>query len=49
MLTLSYCFVLFCFFNIKEFRGRELRIQFAKQRRPDDPKAYYSRRDRHDR
>ncbi|KAG3099825.1 hypothetical protein PI124_g15083 [Phytophthora idaei] len=27
----------------QEFQGRDLRVQFAKQRRPDNPREFYSR------
>lgn len=27
----------------KDFQGRDLRVQFAKQRRPDNPREFYSR------
>lgn len=27
----------------KDFQGRDLRVQFAKQRRPDNPREYYAR------
>lgn len=29
----------------QDFRGRQLRIEYAKRRRPDDPRDFYSSRD----
>lgn len=29
----------------QDFQGRELRVQFAKQRRPDNPREFYAGRD----